>query len=119
MNEREIANAGHEFKTRVRETFGFLVEEFGFEPAVDQSTAYAHRLLYRNGARDQLVEVLNAFHGIDYGFEVNLYLASGPRSVGDRNMVYCKVKEDQELGFPFLADAAQKVRSVLDDAHPA
>jgi hypothetical protein len=115
MNEREIANAGHEFKARVQEAFGFLVTEFGFEPAIDRSSVYAHRLLFKNDARDQVVEVLDAFHGIDYGFEVNVHLASGPRQIDDRRMVYAKEKEDQEPGFPFLGEAAQKLRSMLQE----
>lgn len=117
MDEREIAKAGDEFKSRVQGLFGFLVEEFGFEPAVDESGTNTHRLVFRNESRDQLVEVLNAFHGADYGFEVNIHPASGPRSLDDRRMIYHKLKEEQEAGFPFLAEAAQTLRSLLQAGH--
>ncbi len=119
MDEREIANAGDEFKSRVRGLFGFLVEEFGFEPSVDESGPYTHRLVFRSESRDQLVEVLNTFHGVDYGFEVNIHPVSGPRPLDDRRMIYHKLKEEQEAGFPFLAKAAEALRSLLQAGHAA
>lgn len=114
MDEREIAHAGDEFKSRVRDQFGFLVADFGFEPAVDESEATTHRLTFRNIPRDQRVEVLNAFHPCDYGFEVDLYRASEPRRVADRNMIYHKLKEDQQPGFGFLGEAADALRTILE-----
>lgn len=114
MDEREIAQAGDEFKTLVRETFTFLTGEFGFEPPIDESDAHRHCLVFRNGLRDQRVEVLNAFHGYDYGFEVNVQPASGPRLLDDRNLVYCKAKEEQQPGFGFLREAALTLRAFLE-----
>lgn len=119
MNEREIAERGDEFKSRVRDLFAFLVEDLGFEPAEDESGPHAHRLTFRNGRRGQVVEVVNAFHGIDYGFEVVVHPAEGPRPIDHRTMVYSKVKEEQEAGFPFLAEAARHLRSWLQAGHGA
>lgn len=114
MNEREIANAGDEFKARVADQFGFLVSEFGFEPGVDESSRYSHRLVFRNAVCNQLVEVVNAFHPVDYGFEVNVHPAEGPRPTDDRQTVYYKLKEAQQAGFPFIAEAAQQLRALLE-----
>jgi hypothetical protein len=119
MDERQIAHAGDEFKSRVREVVAFLLTDFGFAPAVDESVKYSHRLTFRNAARNQLVEILNAFHGYDYGFELTIRPASGPRLLDGRNMVYFKLKEDQEPGFSFLADAARELRAFLETEHGA
>lgn len=115
MNEHSIAASGHEFKAQVMEHFAFLQKEFGFEPALDESSAYTHRLTFRNPHSDQLVEVLNAFHGVDYGFEVNIHLASSSRLLDQRNMVYYRLKEEQDGEFSYLAEAAETLRSVLQD----
>lgn len=112
MNEHDIAETGDQFKSRVREIFGFLVD-LGFEAAEDESSVYAHRLTFRNLKSDQLVEVVNAFHGVDYGFEINIHSASGPRLFDQRNMVYYCLKEEQDADFTFLAKAADKLHSVL------
>ncbi|MCW8195600.1 hypothetical protein F6455_12450 [Proteobacteria bacterium 005FR1] len=115
MNEHSIAESGDEFKEQVRTRFAFLTTEFGFEPALDESSAYSHRLTFRNLHSNQLVEVVNAFHGVDYGFEVNIHLASHSRLLDQRNMVYYQLKEDQDVEFAYLAEAVEKLRSVLQD----
>lgn len=116
MNEQSISELGQEFKAKVKESFGFLQDDFGFESAVDESSTYAHRLTFRSVQRNQLVEVVNAFHGIDYGFEINIHSASGPRSLDQRNMVYYRLKEEQDIGFAFLTESAEKLRTALRDS---
>lgn len=113
MTEREIAAAGDDFKRRVRLAFAFLVKEFGFDPAVDESGEYSHRLVFRSASRDQSVTISNAFHPVDYGFEVSIDTISSPGGIDDRNIVYFKLKEEQEAGFPFLAEAAQALGALL------
>lgn len=115
MNEQSISELGREFKAKVRKSFGFLQDDFDFESAVDESTAYAHRLTFKSVQRNQLVEVVNAFHGIDYGFEVNIHSASGPRSLDQRNMVYYRLKAEQDIGFAFLTESAEELRAALRD----
>lgn len=115
MNERSIAERGDEFKAQVRERFAFLVKEFDFEAALDESSEYAHRLTFRNLKRNKLVEVVNAFHGVDYGFEVNIHLALGRRLLDQRNMVYYRLKEQQDSEFEYLEGAAEKLRIVLSN----
>lgn len=114
MNERELSASGSDFKARVRVAFEFLVEEFGFEPGMDESGQYSHRLVYRNPARDQAVAVANAFHPVDYGFEVAVDSICNPRGLDDRTLVYVKFKEDQAPGYPFLAEAAEQLRTFLN-----
>ncbi len=113
MNERDIANAGDEFEARVREAFEFLVKEFGFDRGVDESGNYSHRLVFRSTAQDRIVTISNAFHPVDYGFEVVIDRIANPREGDDRNVVYFKLKEDQAPGFLFLAEAAQQLRALL------
>lgn len=110
MNEQEIAAAADDFKAQVRAAFSFLEREYGFEPAADESGRYSHRLVYRSRERNQEVTIANAFHPVDYGFEVVLDSITSPRGVEDRDIVYFQTKEKQQTGFAFLAEAAQSLR---------
>jgi hypothetical protein len=58
------------------------------------------------------VEVLNAFHGYDYGFEVNIYNTAHP-SYPDGKMIYHKLKESQDSSFSFVLEGAKVLRTQL------
>lgn len=113
MNEQQISAAADEFKARVRTVFSFMESDYGFEPAADESGRYSHRLVFRCRARDQVVTIANAYHPVDYGFEVVLDSITDPSGVDDREIVFFKFKDEQEPGFPFLAEAAEALRARL------
>jgi hypothetical protein len=113
MEAREIAQREIEFKSLVREAFAFLVTEFGFDSATDESSAYRHRLIYKYPDTGQVVEVLNAIHGYDYGFEVNVHAPALGRS---KEMIYYKLKEDQNPDLAFISEGAEALRIAMRGA---
>jgi len=116
MTEQEIARLGDEYRAAVVRTFGFLVDEFGFEPPVDVGSQYRHSLAYRCPGRHVAVVFANAFHPVDYGFEIDLYPSEGPWRVADRDMVFHVLKEDQDRDFQFLARGVAALRQALANA---
>lgn len=68
------------------------------------------RLAYANASIDRLVVLYNAYHPVDYGFEVQFYRPSVSVNSSDRLMVYWVLKEDQDVDQSYLANAAKTVK---------
>lgn len=115
MDEHEIALSGAPYKAEVTRLFRFLVDEFGFEAPADIGGAYRHTLVYKHPKKDLAVVLANAFHPVDYGFEITIYPAEGPWRGDPRHIVFHALKEDQERDFRFLADGASALRKALID----
>lgn len=113
MDEYEIARSGEAYKAEVARLFRFLVDEFGFEAPVDMAGAYRHALVYRHPGQDLAVLLANAFHPVDYGFEITTSTVDGPWLGDDRNIVFYALKEDQDRDFRFLVDGASALRKAL------
>jgi hypothetical protein len=111
MESREIVQREAEFRFLVREVFGFLVTEFGFSPAVEEDGEYRYCLNFRHPETRQSVMVLNAFHGNDYGFEVNI--TEPPEHIYYSKMLYYKLKEKQDSKFLFVFEGAKVLRTQL------
>jgi hypothetical protein len=60
-----------------------------------------------------VVEVLNAIHGYDYGFEVNVHAPALGRS---KEMIYYKPKEDQHPDLAFISEGAEALRIAMHGA---
>jgi len=111
MEVKEIVQREVEFKSLVRGIFGFLVTEFGFGHATDESGKWSHILVFRHPETCQEVRVTNAFHGYDYGFDVSVSTARFGRLF--RKMVYFRLKEKQDSGFSFVLESAKELQSAL------
>jgi hypothetical protein len=111
METHKIVQREIEFKSLVREVFGFLVTEFGFASATDESGEWSYRLVFRHPETYQKVDVTNAFHGYDYGFDVSVCTARFGRSF--RKMVYHRLTEKQDSSFSFVLEGAKELQSVL------
>lgn len=117
MTEEEIARFGDEYKAEIRRLFGFLVDALGFDQPVDVSSEYSHSLAYRSASRDLDVVFSNAFHPVDYGFEITLYPVGSPWHRGDRNTVFHVLKEQQDRELQFLSRGVPPLRDALADVH--
>ena len=106
-----------DFEDKVKAEFNYLVTTFGFsEPDVlNNEQEYRDRLVY---TKDKIaIEVLNAWHPSDYGFEVNFYPDRKLLDIkGDHiithEMVYYKVKEKQS-NLSFIEEGAKELERVL------
>ena len=113
MDEHEIARLGAAYRAEVTRLFRFLVDELGFEKPIDASGAYRHALAYKHPGRNLAVILANAFHPVDYGFEITLYPVDGPWYGDSRDMIFYTLKEDQDRDFRFLVQGASTLREVL------
>lgn len=113
MDEREIAGSGTAYTAEVTRLFRFLVDEFGFEEPIDAGGEYSHALAYKHPGRNLAVVLVNAFHPVDYGFEITLYPVDGPWYGDGRDMIFHTLKEDQDPDYRFLAQGVSTLREVL------
>jgi hypothetical protein len=108
-----------DFERKVKAEFQFLVNDLLFpRPGVASNPEdYRDRIIYYKN--DTAVEILNAWHPSDYGFEVNDYnnkamLQAPGNDLSAREMVYFKVKEEQDIQFQFIEEGAGTLRQFLN-----
>lgn len=100
--------------------FSFLVHELGYqnpkikEEGNDDYITY-DEITFENRNINRLVMVCNAYHPNDYGFEINIYdLSQGDELHGDnlpnREMIYYKLKEDQDVSQSYIEKAASTIK---------
>jgi hypothetical protein len=117
MDSSEIAKNGPQFISKTKEAFTFLTTNFNYGEPTDESglSKYRHILVYRNKASLHIIEVLNAYHPVDYGFEVNFYHSEADRKNRKKTeMVYYKLKEDQNPDLKFIEEGATKLKDFLN-----
>lgn len=108
MDANEIVQLGPEFERKVIEGFAFLVSDLGFDAPVIRSDPkkYRHTVEYVHAAQNKRLELENAYHPIDYGFEIKLYEADGTC-----RQLFHVLQQDQDRAFQFLVTAAQTLRN--------
>lgn len=93
----------------------FLETEYSYEKPVNESNSenYRHVLVYRNKGSANIIEILNAYHPYDYGFEINLYLSNENRENRIKEMIYYKPKENQDRDLQLIKAGAEKLKNFL------
>jgi hypothetical protein len=117
MSTYKISNS-QTFENKVKTEFKYLVNEFLFSNPIilRKDDEYRDRLLY---TKDNIaIEILNAWHPSDYGFEVNYYSDRGLLNMtNDRiqthEMVYYKLKEEQNEDLSFIEEGAKILKKFL------
>ena len=106
------------FEQIVEREYRFLVDEYGFGAPefVSNKKHYRDRVIYATS--EAAVEVLNAYHGVDYGFEVNYYpnksrLGNAGDDPSAREMVYYRLKEEQDAEGNFIREGATALKAFL------
>jgi len=106
------------FEREVEKQFEFLVDDFSFSGPVFLSSKekYRDRVVY--SLDDTAVEVLNAWHPADYGFEVNYYpdktvLETAGSKASAREIIYFRLKEQQDGEMTFIRDGALALKGYL------
>lgn len=96
--------------------FNYLCDEFEYLPPIHSTYKQPNGVIitdsleYLNESIDRLVIICNAYHPVDYGFEVQLYRPSISTNPPDRIMVYPVLKEDQDIEQAYIEKAAEFVR---------
>lgn len=106
------------FEQIVEREYRFLVDEYdyGAPQFVSNKEHYRDRVIYATS--ETAVEVLNAYHGFDYGFEVNYYpdkrrLGNAGDDLSAREMVYYRLKEEQDAEGGFIREGAAALKAFL------
>jgi len=96
--------------------FRFLCTELGYTGPVhsftqqQNGTIILDRLEYHNKQIDRRVVICNAYHPVDYGFEVQFYRPTISLEHSDRVMAYRVLKEDQDNEQTYLEKAAETIK---------
>lgn len=108
------------FERIVEREYRFLVEDYGFgaPEIVSKEEEYRDRIIFATSKA--AAEVLNAYHGVDYGFEVNYYpdkrrIGNAGDDLSASEMVYYKLKEKQDTEGEFIREGAIALRKFLED----
>jgi len=97
--------------------FCFLCTELGYAEPVhsfsqqQNGTIILDKLEYDNKQIDRLVVIYNAYHPVDYGFEVQFYRPTMSLEHSDRVMAYWVLKEDQDIEQTYLEKAAETIKA--------
>lgn len=101
--------------------FHFLVEEFGYEK-IDQiettqpnGVIICDEIIFENKQIDRRVIILNAYHPVDYGFEVGFYKPSESLIHSDRAIALYVLKENQDLEQSYIEPIAEKLKAQFSE----
>ena len=105
------------FIEKATEHFSFLCDDCGYltpEHSFYQQpngTIITDSLRYLNKSIDRLIVIYNAYHPVDYGFEIQFYRPSISIKNVDRVMVHHVLKEDQDVAQTYIENAAKLLRN--------
>ena len=101
------------FIVKVQKHFEFLVLELNFElqPIISHAqpngTVILDEIIYKR--KDKNVIISNAYHPVDYGFEINITDVESRTS----KMIYELVKEKQDISQSYIVDASINLRDKI------
>lgn len=99
------------FLNKARENFKFLVSEYGFSEPVHlvsqqpNGTITREDLFYER--MDIKLTIANAYHPVDYGFEMRITDSQS----GESNMIHYVLKENQDVEQSYLEKAAELLKT--------
>lgn len=94
------------FIEQTKKNFAFLVSEFGFKDPEHFTSGQANGVIIQDrieyDRKDKKLTFLNAYHPVDYGFEINL----SDKESGQSEMLHFILKENQDVEQSYLKSAA-------------
>ena len=100
------------FVIKTLEYFNFLCTDYSFDRPEHEKSIQENGVIlkdslkYNNNINDRLIIISNAYHPIDYGFEICFYIPSKSTKHSDRKIVYHVLKENQDIEQTYLTEAA-------------
>ena len=99
------------FIEKTTSSFNFLVSEFGFGEPIHIDTEYRDDIEYKNESVGRMIQIANAYHGYDYGYEINIFNTSQSNKNEKVKMVYYKLKEDQDYTQDYIPQSAEILKT--------
>ena len=105
------------FREKVERKFAFLCSELGYagpDHSVDEQqngSVISEKLTYTNRSIDRQIVFYNAYHPVDYGFELQFFRPSISSEYSQRELIYYVLKEQQDDEQSYL----EKVVGLLND----
>ena len=113
-----MAPRRNNFILKGQEYFNYLVQEFGYELLGIEYHEYADSIIYQNTLLDRRIVLYNAYHPVDYGFELQLYRPSVSIESVDREFQIYKLKEEQDDTQEYLRACSEefldKYRGIIE-----
>ena len=109
------------FKEKTLKHFDFLVNEFGYsQPILSESiqpngTVISDRFEYKNFTAEKTIHISNAYHPVDYGFEVTYWNTLNARKFEGGNLLEFCLKENQDLEQNYIVNIAEIVKEKYTD----
>ena len=101
------------FIQKTKKYFDFLVSELDFESPRhkfhEQENGSVTRDEFQYEGLNSRIVILNAYHPLDYGFEINLM----DKSSGKTEMIHYVLKEKQDIEQSYLRKAAEYLKAEL------
>jgi len=101
------------FVKKTKLYFEFLTSEFDFDDPnytfSEQSngTILSDKFEFNNSDRNLRITISNAYHPVDYGFEINLI----DLNTGTEEMIYNVLKENQDIEQNYLLKASEFLKT--------
>jgi hypothetical protein len=105
------------FPGKTVEYFRYLVTEFGYNEPVhrlwqqENGTITRDEFKYVNLIVNRGIIISNAYHPVDYGFEICFFKPNSPTKIQEEEMVFYVLKEDQDIEQRYLENAAGTLRA--------
>lgn len=114
MTPGEIYNLKRKnFIEKTKKNFEFLISEFGFREPEHLTNQQPNEAIIQDRIEydrtDKKLTLLNAYHPVDYGFEMNLT----DKENGETEMVYFVLKENQDIEQSYIESAAQFLKNIF------
>ena len=103
------------FIEKTQKNFKFLETEFGFDKPNHTFSVQANGVItsdkieYKNDLQNKTIIISNAYHPIDYGFDINLVELKN----GEKEMLFYVLKEKQDIEQEYLEEYATKLKEEI------
>lgn len=108
------------FKTKTLRYFEFLCTELGYnEPKLTegiQGNGVVIQDKFTYSGPQPTVIILNAYHPVDYGFEIRISYNNEPEKYCNQKMIHYVPKENQDMEQTYLEQAAQILKTYLAES---
>lgn len=105
------------FVNKIKLYFEFLTSEFGFNKPNHKFSQQPNCTIindtfeFINAGKNLKILILNSYHPIDYGFEINLI----DLITETEEMIYNVLKENQDVDQNYLEKIAQDLRNSIEE----